>query len=82
MQKCSNSSMLQAASVAGRINPSAMTAEQLAAVLRGGGAGGAATAEAIARHQATGAPANADGTVNLVHYTAWLIRQIEQTDAR
>jgi len=62
-----------------RINPAAMTAEQLAAMLRSGGAGLAATVEAIERHLLAGTPANRDGTINLVHYTAWLISQVERT---
>jgi hypothetical protein len=29
---------------------------------------------------AAGAPANADGTFNLVHYAAWLVREISSCD--
>lgn len=28
----------------------------------------------------TGAPANADGTINLVHYAAWLVREAAHGD--
>jgi len=31
--------------------------------------------EAIAADVAAGAPVNADGTINLVHYCAWLVRE-------
>jgi hypothetical protein len=29
---------------------------------------------------AAGAPANADGTINLVHYAAWLVREMSARD--
>ncbi len=29
---------------------------------------------------ASGAPANADGTINLVHYAAWLVREMSARD--
>jgi hypothetical protein len=29
---------------------------------------------------AAGAPANADGTINLVHYAAWLVRESSARD--
>jgi hypothetical protein len=29
---------------------------------------------------AAGAPANADGTINLVHYAAWLVREMTKRD--
>ena len=32
--------------------------------------------ETIRRHLAAGAPASADGRVNLVHYAAWLNREL------
>jgi hypothetical protein len=32
--------------------------------------------EAIQADLAAGAPANADGTINLVHYAAWLVREV------
>lgn len=34
------------------------------------------TAEMIRADVAAGAPTNADGTINLVHYAAWLIREM------
>lgn len=27
-----------------------------------------------------GAPVNPDGTVNLIHYTAWLVREVEEAE--
>jgi len=32
--------------------------------------------ETIEADLAAGAPANADGTLNLVHYAAWLVREV------
>lgn len=32
--------------------------------------------EALRRHVAAGAPSHADGTINLVHYAAWVTREI------
>ena len=60
----------------GRIDPMAMTVAQAARVLSA--AGGVLIAEdAIRRHVASGAPASADGKINLVHYAAWLNRERE-----
>ena len=50
-------------------NPVALTVEQLAAML------GAAEGK-VHEHIAAGAPTGADGTVNLVHYVAWLNFQL------
>jgi hypothetical protein len=36
--------------------------------------------ETIGRHLAAGAPASADGRVNLVHYAAWMNRELARTD--
>ncbi|MFB3894455.1 MAG: hypothetical protein ACE15C_20835 [Phycisphaerae bacterium] len=40
-----------------------------------------ATVETIRRHIATGALTAADGRLNLVHYMAWLIREVSNHDA-
>ena len=55
----------------GPINPSALTPAQAARVLSAVG-NGLVTEEMIRRHIASGAPATADGRINLVHYAAWL----------
>jgi hypothetical protein len=34
------------------------------------------TEEMVRADLGAGAPANADGTINLVHYTAWLVREM------
>lgn len=40
------------------------------------------SAESILRDAEAGAPTNADGTMHLVHYGAWLARQAAAQDAR
>jgi len=51
----------------------ALPVETLVDILRRCGAP-QATAAAVEADLAAGAPANADGTINLVHYTAWLAK--------
>jgi len=58
-----------APSAPGAVNPAALTVEQLAKML-------SLPAEKVRDHIAAGAPAAANGTINLVHYTAWLVRQL------
>ena len=36
--------------------------------------------ENIRKDIGSGAPVNPDGTVNLVHYAAWLIKELENAD--
>jgi len=57
----------------GAINPAALTVEQLARTL-------AVSEEKVRDHVAAGAPAGADGTVNLIHYAAWLNRRLKELD--
>jgi hypothetical protein len=38
------------------------------------------TVDIIKADLAAGAPANADGTINLVHYAAWLVREMSARD--
>ena len=56
------------------LTASALQVSALAAVLAKAGARHAGE-EAFGRDLAAGAPRNADGTVNLVHYAAWLARE-------
>ena len=53
----------------GAVNPAALTVAQLARML-------AVPEETIRRHLAAGAPAGADGRVHLVHYAAWLNKEL------
>jgi hypothetical protein len=59
---------------AASLNPTSLTAAQLAMVLSK--AGGKVTAQQIEQDLAAGAPRNSDGTLHLVHYTAWLAGQV------
>jgi len=54
-------------------NPAALTPAQLARLL-------GVPEETIRRHVATGAPASADGRMNLVHYAAWLNKELAKDD--
>lgn len=56
-------------------DPAALSAADLARLL--GAAGGKAIdVEKIEADVSAGAPTNGDGTINLVHYTAWLVKQM------
>lgn len=63
------------ASDPGRLNPAALSVADAARVLTRLGGGEVTEAMLIADIEA-GAPTNADGSVNLVHYAAWLVREI------
>jgi len=54
-------------------NPAALSAEQLARLL-------GLPEGTIRDHLAAGAPGGADGTVNLVRYVAWLIKELANSD--
>ena len=38
------------------------------------------TGDMLRQHLAAGAPQNADGTINLVHFAAWLVRKVADRD--
>jgi uncharacterized ferredoxin-like protein len=57
------------------LNPSALALADAARLLSKVG-GQAVTAEMLQADIAAGAPTNANGTLNLVHYTAWLVREM------
>ena len=64
----------------GALNPAALPVADAARVLPR--AGGFPVSEEMLRADIdTGAPTNADGTVNLVHYAAWLVREMAQGGA-
>jgi hypothetical protein len=63
----------------GGLNPSAMTLANAARLLTRAG-GQPVTVEMLQADLAAGAPANADGTINLVHYAAWLVREMGSRD--
>jgi len=58
-----------------RLNPSALARADAARVLTR--LGGKAVTEAMLRADIdAGAPTNADGSINLVHYAAWLVKEM------
>ena len=50
-------------------NPAALTVEQLARAL-------GLPAQTVRRHVEDGAPMGTDGTINLIHYAAWLNKRL------
>jgi len=58
-----------------RLNPAAMTIQDAARLLTKAG-GMRVDASQIRADIESGAPTNADGTINLVHYAAWLVREM------
>lgn len=59
------------------VNPNRLTVEQAARLLSA--AGPRAISVAMLREDLdAGAPTNADGTINLVHYAAWLVKNVSQ----
>jgi len=55
------------------LNPMALTADEAARMLD-------IPRKWIEEDLAAGAPTNADGTINLVHYAAWLNRVLREDD--
>lgn len=58
-----------------QLNPLALTVEQAARLLSAAGPK-PVTADMVRDDIDDGAPTNGDGTLNLVHYAAWLIREM------
>ena len=57
------------------VNPAALSPADAARLLAKLGAPRASEA-ALREDIAAGAPTNADGTINLVHYAAWLVKEL------
>jgi hypothetical protein len=57
----------------GGLNPNALALADAARLLAKAG-GWPITTEMLQADVDAGAPTNADGTINLVHYAAWLVR--------
>jgi len=57
------------------LNPTALTVADAARLLSAAG-GQRVTAEMIQADVDAGAPTNGDVTINLVHYTAWLVKEL------
>ena len=56
------------------MKPTRLTIQQFVKVLRAAGSKNAAE-QTIREDLDAGAPANPDGTINLMHYAAWLVRE-------
>jgi len=59
----------------GRLNPAALSVEAAARLLTAAG-GVRVDAEQVRADVDAGAPTNADGSINLMHYAAWLVQQM------
>lgn len=57
------------------MNPTAIAVADAARLLSAAG-GRPVTPEQILADIDAGSPANSDGTINLVHYAAWLVKEI------
>jgi len=55
------------------LRPAALTAADVARLL-------GVAEDVVQKHLAEGAPRAADGTMNLVHYAAWLNRRLKEND--
>jgi hypothetical protein len=58
-----------------KLNPAALPVADAARLLSAVG-GQAVTVEMLHADIAVGAPANADGTINVVQYAAWLVKEM------
>jgi hypothetical protein len=61
------------------LSPQALRLEDLARLLSAAGPK-AVTVEMLQADIDAGAPTNADGTLNLVHYVAWLVKEMGRGD--
>ena len=61
------------------LNPTALPVADAARLLSAAG-GQRVTAEMIQTDVDAGAPTNIDGTINLVHYAAWLVKEMSGRD--
>lgn len=58
-----------------------LTAEQVATLLQRAGAR-SMSAERVRSDLAAGAPANGDGTISLIAYGAWMLRELARREGR
>jgi hypothetical protein len=58
------------------VNPMALSVEEVSRLLAAAG-GKKITPEQVRADIAAGAPVGPDGRINLVHYAAWLIREVQ-----
>lgn len=60
-----------------KVSLAALTLEQAEKLIRKSGSS-TMTQEVLKKHIHMGAPTNADGTINILHYVAWLIKENEK----
>lgn len=58
------------------VNPMALSVEQVSRLLSAAGSR-RITVEQVQADLDAGAPVGPDGRINLVHYTAWLVREVQ-----
>lgn len=58
------------------VNPLSLSIEEMARMLSAGG-GKRVTVEALQKDIEAGAPMLSNGRINLVHYAAWLMREVQ-----
>lgn len=63
----------------GPLNPQSLRLEDLARILSAAGPR-PVTVETLRADIDDGAPVNPDGSLNLVHYAAWLVREMSRAD--
>lgn len=68
-----SASRTDAAGTPARLDPAALAVAQLARLL-------GVAEQKVREHVAGGAPVGAEGTINLVHYVAWLNRRLKERD--
>ncbi len=61
------------------LNPNALTLANAARMLTRAG-GQPVSVAMLEADVAAGAPTNSDGTINLVHYAAWLVKEMGHRD--
>ena len=61
------------------LSPTALSLAAAAALFTRSG-GEPVSVEMLEADLASGAPSNSDGTLNLVHYAAWLVKEIARGD--
>lgn len=64
----------------GGTNPASLSVEDMARLLSAGG-GRKITRDQVQADIDAGAPVGKDGRMNLVHYTAWLAREVQSDGA-
>jgi hypothetical protein len=58
------------------VDPRSLSIDELVRMLTAGG-GRRVLAQQVQADLEAGAPTNVDGTINLVHYAAWLLREVQ-----